>query len=238
MSQLDDYDKKGDPFAAENSWQKTSVKIQLPKEGEKFKSEANAPEFKVDGIVYCCLIEVMKASFQSPDSCQYHWITHKLFTETNDNGEFLGFPVITPPLNYGRQICLYSDIYNLDVMIEEDAKICEQLAADPEPDSPNVEIAITCLSFGLTQYTSPISVVHPFGPSTSCLAISQSMFVASQQVMLCITWHTSLQCVFCFVKPLLLCETVSRFQTPSRMPTRPFMALPQQLKSSGFANVS
>jgi Plavaka transposase len=86
-------------------------------------SESAAPEFQVSGIYYRPLLEVIKSTFQRPDVQGHHWVPFKWIHHSSE-----------------RQEHMYSDIYNSDAMLEEDAKI-QALSRDPE-DGSDTEVAI------------------------------------------------------------------------------------------------
>jgi hypothetical protein len=123
MAHLNAYAATSSPFAAEDSWKEGSVKIQVPNAKFKHASESTAPEFQVSGIYYCPLLEVIKSAFQMPNIQGYHWVPFKWFHQSSKGQE-----------------CIYSDIYNSDAMLKEDAKI-HALLQDPE-DKSDTEVAM------------------------------------------------------------------------------------------------
>jgi hypothetical protein len=106
MAWLDTYDTTDSPFAAEDGWKKGSVSLPVPNVKFKYSLESAAPEFVVSGLYYRSLLKVLKSACLSPDAQNYHWIPHRLFYKSQ-----------------GTYMRVYSDIYNSDAMLEEDAKL-------------------------------------------------------------------------------------------------------------------
>ena len=123
MARLDTYDSAESPFAAEDGWSKGSVTLQVPNAKFKYSSESEAPEFVVLGLYYRSLLEVLKSACLSPGAQKYHWIPHRLFQKSQE-----------------ADICIYSEIYNSDAMLEEDAKI--QAHIHKSGDDCDAEVAI------------------------------------------------------------------------------------------------
>ena len=123
MARLDAYDSAESPFAAEDGWSKGSVTLWVPNAKFKYSSESGAPEFIVLGLYYRSLLEVLKSACLSPGAQKYHWIPHRLFQESQE-----------------ADIHIYSEIYNPDAMLEEDAKI--QVHLHESGDNCNAEVAI------------------------------------------------------------------------------------------------
>jgi len=106
MAHLDAYGTTDAPFSAEDSWKEGSVKIHVPNTKSKHTSEYMAPEFQVSGVYYRPLLEVIRSMVQRPDIQGSYWVPFKWFHQSSEGQE-----------------CIYSDIYNSDAMLEEDAKI-------------------------------------------------------------------------------------------------------------------
>jgi hypothetical protein len=123
LARLDKYGRTNSPFLAEDGWREGVVKIHVPNTKSKFVSESVAPAFEISGVHYRPLLEVIKGAFQSPDVKRYHWVPFKLFHHSPDG-----------------PVHVYSDIYNSNAMLEEDAKI-QALPRDPS-DDPDSEVAI------------------------------------------------------------------------------------------------
>jgi hypothetical protein len=61
MACLDSYGAIDTLFSAEDGWKEGSVTLQLPNARYKHASESTAPEFKIDGIYYQPLLEILKS---------------------------------------------------------------------------------------------------------------------------------------------------------------------------------
>ena len=123
MARLDNYGSTTTSFFSGDDWKEGSVTVRVPNAKSKFASESVALEFKISGVYYRPLLEVIKNAFQSPSAKEYHWVPFKLFHQSPD-----------------KHVRVYSDIYNSDAMLEEDAKI-QALPRDPSDDSDS-EVAI------------------------------------------------------------------------------------------------
>jgi hypothetical protein len=126
MARLDAYDTTDSPFAAEDGWKEGSVSLRVPNAKFKYSSESAAPEFVVSGLYYRSLLEVLKSACLSCDADKYHWIPHKLFRKSQ-----------------GTDTRVYSDIYNSDAMLEEDAQIQAHLRESG--DNCDAEVAILAI---------------------------------------------------------------------------------------------
>ncbi|KAL6307515.1 hypothetical protein BKA93DRAFT_719950, partial [Sparassis latifolia] len=138
LKRLDKHSQTSKAFSADDVWVEGTVKIHLPKEHTRFKSEADAPEFEVSGIYYRRLLKVIKAAYQDTAARMFHWIPFKLFwcpyydsSENSDSDD--------SNANTG-DIRVYTELYNSDAFLEEDAHIRSQLHELSE--DPNIEIAI------------------------------------------------------------------------------------------------
>ena len=125
-AQLDKYGSTDVPFAADDGWKKASVTLHLPKTKAKHASEAASPQVPISGVYYCPLLEVIKAACQSSQANQYHWVLFKLVHQSQE-----------------EHLRAYMDIYNLDAMLEEDAKI-RALGRHPKDDL-NTEVAVLAM---------------------------------------------------------------------------------------------
>ena len=126
MARLDTYDTTDSPFAAEDGWKEGSVSLPVPNAKFKYSSESAAPESMVSGLYYHSLLEVLKSACLSPDAQNYHWIPHRLFHKSQ-----------------GTYMCVYSDIYNSDAMLEEDAKL--QAHLHESGDNCDAEVTILAI---------------------------------------------------------------------------------------------
>jgi hypothetical protein len=123
MARLDTHGTTDSPFSVRDGWKEGSVKIRVPNSKSRYASESAAPEFQVSGIYYRPFLEVIKAAFHRPDVQGYHWVPFKWHHQSPEGEERV-----------------YSDIYNSDAMLEEDAKI-QALPRNPE-DGPDTEVVM------------------------------------------------------------------------------------------------
>jgi len=128
MKRLDKYGSTNVPFTADDGWKKGLVTVHVPNTNQSYISELASPQFLVSGIHYHPLLEVIKAACQSPKSEMYHWVPFKLLHQTSST-----------------HLQTYTDIYNSNAMLEEDAKI-RAMGQYPD-DNPDTEIAILAMLF-------------------------------------------------------------------------------------------
>lgn len=128
LARLDKYGSSDVPFAAEDGWKKGSVTLHVPNTKCKHASESASPQFCVSGIQYRPLLELIKAACQSSQAKEYHWVPFKLVHQSPS-----------------ADVRVYTDIYNSDAMLEEEAKI-RALPPHPEDDS-DTEVAVLAMLF-------------------------------------------------------------------------------------------
>ncbi|KAI0349319.1 hypothetical protein OH77DRAFT_1490928 [Trametes cingulata] len=91
VARLDEYceDAQGSPFNSDDRWIKGAVKIRLPKEGVRYDSEENAPEFTVEEVYYRPILDVISSACQQSYVRNWNFIPYKLFwlNETSDDME-------------------------------------------------------------------------------------------------------------------------------------------------------
>lgn len=133
LQRLDDHDELSGMFSAADGWKNGSVKIRLPKEDVKYTTEADAPEFEVHGIRYRSLTAVMKSAYEDPTQKQFHNIPFKLYRQADGDSGAASFEDPT------RGERVWTDVYNSDVLLEEQAKI-DALPRNPA-DADTVEYA-------------------------------------------------------------------------------------------------
>ncbi|KAG1831448.1 hypothetical protein DFJ58DRAFT_872054 [Suillus subalutaceus] len=69
LKRLDEYLKnKANPFREEYGWRQSTVKIRLPKEKEKFKSENDVPELEIPGVSKTFNMTPFQQYWKTPDN--------------------------------------------------------------------------------------------------------------------------------------------------------------------------
>lgn len=154
-------------FSQEDGWHTSSVSISLPKVKGPGKKEVDAPQAEVHGIIHRRLLDIITGAVTDTTSRfarQYHWIPHIRYwipdmpaqhsgrasspansepseqvspspmTGISDN-DHTSSPRTPPP-----PIRIWTDCYNSDAMLEEDAKI-RSMPRVPS-DDPSVEYAV------------------------------------------------------------------------------------------------
>jgi Plavaka transposase len=107
---LDEH-KQGTEFPSKDGWKETSVKIRLPAEKARHTSEDDAPEFKVKGVFYRPLTDVIISAFQEAAIETFHITPFRLFWQRSKD---------EPPER------VISELYNSDAMIAEHQRIQAQ----------------------------------------------------------------------------------------------------------------
>lgn len=131
--QLDNYHEPSGIFSKDDGWREASVTIPLPKEDTKFADESAAPTFEVNGLWYRPLRDVIKSAYEDVSQCEYHNIPHKVFHTSTTSGN--------PKSAESERV--YSEIYDSDAMLEEQAKL-DELPRNPDDDA-NVEYVVAPL---------------------------------------------------------------------------------------------
>jgi len=126
LTRLDKHGRTDLPFSADDGWKEGSVTLHIPKAKAKHASETASPQVPISGIYYRPLLEVIKAACQSSQAKEYHWVPFKLVHQSPT-----------------EDVRAYTDIYNSDAMLEEDAKI-RAMARHPD-DDPDTEVAILAM---------------------------------------------------------------------------------------------
>ena len=98
-------------FSAEDGWVKMTFEISLPVEGITNASEALAPKFKVPGLFYRPLLNVIRAALQETMAKNFHLFPYCEFWQPS--------PGSAPQR-------LYSELYTSDMFLAEHTKIQSQ----------------------------------------------------------------------------------------------------------------
>jgi len=115
-------------FSVEDGWIETSIEISLPAEGITNASEALAPKFKVPGLFYRPLLNVVKAALQETMAENFHLFPYREFWQPS--------PRSAPQR-------LYSEQYTSDVFLAEHVKIqSKHQGTAPGCQIENVIVAI------------------------------------------------------------------------------------------------
>ena len=104
------------PFAHENGWKQSAVRIKLPAEKVN-QTEDSAPELEVPGVYHRSLLEVFTTALQDKSAKLFHYTPFSLFWKPT--------PESTPER-------VYSELYNSDAFLEEHHKV-QQLPPEPGP---------------------------------------------------------------------------------------------------------
>jgi hypothetical protein len=128
LARIDKHGSTNVPFSADDGWKKGSVMLHLPKTKAKHASEAASPQAAISDIHYRPLTEVIKAACQSSQAKEFHWVPFKLLHQSQTGD---------PPVR------AYTDIYNSNAMLEEDARI--RAAGRDLNDDADTEIAVLAM---------------------------------------------------------------------------------------------
>ena len=129
MNLLDSVDDPSAPFANENIWKKSTIKIPLPCEREKFPSEDAAHKLRIRDVRYRSLLEVMRTGAKDESAKSWHNTPYKMFWKANTDSQ---------PQR------VISELYTADAFLEEHEKIAKlplHLPTDPSGPKP-VENAV------------------------------------------------------------------------------------------------
>lgn len=113
------------------------LSILVPKSKTKYLTEQDAPQFQINNVCHCCLLNVIKEAASDEDVNTYNWVPYELTWNCPfDDGhcDLQGHPLTEP-------IRLYSDVQNSQTALNEYATIREW-AKEHCNDPPNVEIGL------------------------------------------------------------------------------------------------
>ena len=129
MALLDSVDDPSAPFANENIWKKSTIRIPLPCEREKFPSEDAAHKLRIRDVRYRSLLEVMRTGAKDESAKSWHNTLYKMFWK---------------PSTDSQPQRIISELYTADAFLEEHEKIAKlplHLLTDP-PGLKPVENAV------------------------------------------------------------------------------------------------
>ncbi|KAI0700508.1 hypothetical protein C8T65DRAFT_580236 [Cerioporus squamosus] len=152
---LDNYREDDDvsPFSAKDGWIQGEVHIRMPKEGVRYASEEDAPTFVLKNVWHRPFQEVIRHAFQQKCVRDWHMIPHRLY-------------VVAPPTLHGFSssspdnddnddgIRVYSEVYNTDAALEEDAAIRARPREAGDADDLEYGVALICMYSDSTRLTN------------------------------------------------------------------------------------
>lgn len=127
LHRLDDQSEGSSPFAKENGWHNSTVKILLPSEGVKHSAEEVAPVLEIPNVYHRSLVEAIVSAFKDESSVSFHYTPFRSFWK---------------PTSTSTPERVITELYNSDVFYEEHVKIMQQ---QPEPGQPSLENAIAAM---------------------------------------------------------------------------------------------
>ncbi|KAI0758551.1 hypothetical protein BD413DRAFT_488665 [Trametes elegans] len=158
MQHLDNWVNPSGIFSQEDGWHEGAVEIPLPKRGVHHAAEGNAPKFRVEGLHFRDLLEVILSEVQDARfASQRHWFPHELYwfphelywnpaspsnpsTASNSTPEESMRDQLPPQPTGPDAIRIYSEMYNSDAMNRAQADLRKQPRLDG--DAPSIEYAI------------------------------------------------------------------------------------------------
>jgi hypothetical protein len=121
---------KDDPkssLSSNDGWIEATVGIKVPADGVKQTSEATSPEYRVPGLYYRPLIEVIKSAFHDPAAEHFHNTPFESYWQPDP---------ATPPER------LYSELYTSNAFINEHEKLRR---SPPKEDGCQLETVIASI---------------------------------------------------------------------------------------------
>ena len=115
QQKLDGFWATGGTCSARDGWREGSVRIALPKVGERHEDEDHAHSFTINKIWHRSFLEVIKSAITDATVRHFHWFPHMLLHRRAT----LRDPNAQPE-------SLYSDIYNSEAMIHEHEELQRQ----------------------------------------------------------------------------------------------------------------
>ena len=162
---LDKYEPPTGVFSTSDGWVESCVPIPLPKSRSKHKTEEAAPKYEVKGVVHRPLLSLIKTIVEDQNSRfahKHHWYGHEMYwnpprsrahstppplplppglTSISVHMYTSDEPEAAPP----TPIRVYTDCYNSNAMLREEAKLRKQ-PRNPD-DGPEVEQVVFPLLF-------------------------------------------------------------------------------------------
>ncbi|KAG2140145.1 hypothetical protein DEU56DRAFT_735250 [Suillus clintonianus] len=120
-------EKKSNPFHQEYGWRQSAVKIRLPKEGEKWDAESEAPELEIPGVHHRSITDIIESVFQDDVATTFNMTPYREFWKSPD----------------GRDIEVFSEAYSSPEMVETYAEINNL----PREEGDDLERTIASLMF-------------------------------------------------------------------------------------------
>ncbi|TFK84680.1 hypothetical protein K466DRAFT_496118 [Polyporus arcularius HHB13444] len=143
---LDTYRPPDGVFSGEDGWRKdTPLEIPVPKANCRTKTEAEAPKFRVNGLVFRRLLDLVKSVVADPFSRfkdKYHWVGHEMWWNPPPAAPEAEQPAEATPSasSLPDPIRVWTDCYNSSAMLDEEAKLRQQPRVPS--DDLNVEYVI------------------------------------------------------------------------------------------------
>jgi len=128
LNRLDSDNPNKSPFAGENGWKTSTVKISLPAEGVMHESESSAPTLDIPNVYHRSLVSIIVSALQDESAKLFHYVPFRLFWKP------------TPTAVPERVI---TELYNSDAFVEEHEKI-SRIPPPPGP-GPTIENAIAAM---------------------------------------------------------------------------------------------
>ena len=153
-------------FSAKDGWIKTSVKLHVPKEGRRWASEADAPMFEVPNVLVRSLLDVFVAAYESSVAAAYHWLPHKTFLrpearrkrnlggQTGCESQSSSAGSCEANARLPTDVRVYTDIYDSDAMLEEDAAMRTQPQQPGDPADLEYAIGVIAVWSDSTHLTN------------------------------------------------------------------------------------
>lgn len=140
MRNLDNYKKASGIFSRRDGWNEAEIDIALPKPGRPCASEADAPRYKVAGLQFRKLLEVIIGEIQDRRfATKRNWIPHKTYWLPPRN------PMDPPDAPAPPPIRVFSDTFDTDSMNEADAAIRARPRNPGDPPSLEYGILPMCI---------------------------------------------------------------------------------------------
>ncbi|PPQ93473.1 hypothetical protein CVT25_008490 [Psilocybe cyanescens] len=111
LGRLDDQTEGSSPFAQENRWKKSTIKLALPSENMQHSSENAAPVLEIPNVYHHSLVETIVSAFKDKNAQTFHYTPFHQFWKP------------TPPSAPERTI---SELYNSDTFYDEHVKIMQK----------------------------------------------------------------------------------------------------------------
>jgi hypothetical protein len=108
---IDTYlEEKSNPFYKEYGWCQSAIKIRLPKEGEKWRTETEVPELEIFGVYHRSITDIIESVFQDDVATTFNMTPYCKFWKYPDSCDI---EVFSEAYSCAEMVEIYAEINDL-----------------------------------------------------------------------------------------------------------------------------